>query len=346
MASYPKNAWYPLTWARDVSRKLLHRRVLGEDIVVYQMENGDYAALEDACPHKMVPLSMGTLRGDTIECGYHGLTFNCEGTCTAAPGQPRIPGVRVRSFPVKHHVGLVWIWMGDPANAEATPLIDIPQYNDPAFSLLEGDALPLAANYLSLADNLCDPTHVGFVHKTTLSNSSYQEIPVFHKQEGSMVVTWRWIIDSTLIPLFEGIKDFGGNVDRWHYYYYHAPCVAIVDFGSAKTGTGAPEGHREGSIEMYACHFITPVDEHNCIQHWFILKNMPGTPELDARLEAMERFVLNEDKVLLEAAEANERKRPGWKPLRIASDASSVKMRKIVSNMIEAENAPATSPSL
>jgi phenylpropionate dioxygenase-like ring-hydroxylating dioxygenase large terminal subunit len=337
MASYPRNAWYPLTWSRDVGRELIHRRVLGEDIVVYRMENGDVAALEDACPHKLVPLSKGTLRGDAIECGYHGLTFNCEGRCTIAPGQPRTPAVRVRAFPVRQHLGLVWIWMGDPQRADDHPLVQIPQYDDPAYSLIEGDALPLAANYLSLADNLCDPTHVAFVHKTTLSNSSYQAVPTQHKQEGNTVTTWRWIIDAPIIPLFDGIRDFGGNVDRWHYYIYHAPCVAIVDFGTAKTGTGAPDGNREGAIQMFACHFITPVDEHNCIQHWLMLKNMPADPQLDQRLEEMERFVLDEDKVLLEAAEANERKRPGWTPLRIASDASSVKMRKIVSDMIATE---------
>ena len=199
MSSYPRNAWYPLSWSRDIDRSLNRRQVLSEVLVVYRREDGGVVALEDACPHKLVPLSMGTLRGDAIECGYHGLTFDCTGRCIRAPGQARVPPAKVPSYPVKEHLGLVWIWMGDPEVADSVPLLDLPQYDDPAYSLIEGDALPIAANYLSLADNLCDPTHVGFVHKTTLSAPSHQEIPTYNEQKGSTVITWRWIIDAPVI---------------------------------------------------------------------------------------------------------------------------------------------------
>jgi len=332
---YAYDAWYPLAWSRDIGRQLATRRVLEEDLVVYRTEDGQVAALEDVCPHRLAPLSLGTLRGNAVECGYHGLTFDCSGQCVSAPGMARAPtGARVRSYPTAESMGMVWVWMGDPAKANGSEVFHLPEYDDPAYSVVEGDALPVQANYLSLADNLCDPTHVVYVHKTTLASAGREETRVQHERQGNKVITWRWVIDGPLIPVFEGLKDFGGaNVDRWHYYHYHAPCIAVIDFGSARTGTGAPEGNREDCIRMFACHFITPIDQHSCMQHWLCLKNSPSSPEIDDRLLAGLRLAFNEDKRVLEAIQRNEDKPREWKRINLALDASSIKMRRIVEEM-------------
>ena len=87
----PRNAWYPLTWSRNVTRKLAPHRVLGIDLVVYRTEAGNVVALHDVCPHRLAPLSMGKLKGDAIECGYHGMTFGSDGICVRIPGQKLIP---------------------------------------------------------------------------------------------------------------------------------------------------------------------------------------------------------------------------------------------------------------
>jgi phenylpropionate dioxygenase-like ring-hydroxylating dioxygenase large terminal subunit len=332
---YAYDAWYPLAWSRDIGRQLATRRVLEEDLVVYRTEDGQVAALEDVCPHRLAPLSLGTLRGNAVECGYHGLTFDCSGECVAAPGMPRPPtSARVRSFPTAESMGMVWVWMGDAAKADRSQVFHLPEYDDPAYSVVEGDALPVQSNYLSLADNLCDPTHVVYVHKTTLASAGREETRVQHERQGNKVVTWRWVIDGPLIPVFEGLKDFGGaNVDRWHYYHYHAPCIAVIDFGSARTGTGAPEGNRDDCIRMFACHFITPIDQHSCTQHWLCLKNSPANADVDARLLAGLRLAFNEDKRVLEAIQRNEDKPRQWKRINLALDASSIKMRRIVEEM-------------
>lgn len=332
---YVHNAWYPLAWSRDIGRQLSTRRVLEEDLVVFRTEDGRVAALEDVCPHRLAPLSLGTLQGDAVQCGYHGMTFDCSGQCVAAPGMARMPaGAEVRSYPTAQSMGLIWVWMGDPAKADPSQVFRLPEYDDPGFSVVEGDALPVRSHYLNLADNLCDPTHVIYVHKTTLASTGREETRVMHERQGNKIVTWRWVIDGPLIPVFEGLKDFGGaNVDRWHYYHYHAPCVAIIDFGSARTGTGAPEGNREDCIQMYACHFLTPIDQHSCMQHWLCLKNSPADPDVDARLLAGLRLAFNEDKRVLEAIQRNEDKPREWKRVNLALDASNIKMRRLVEEM-------------
>ena len=63
------------------------KKYLGENIVIYRKQDGAPAALEDACPHRKLPLSKGTLNEDSIICGYHGLTFNDKGQCSDSPTQ-------------------------------------------------------------------------------------------------------------------------------------------------------------------------------------------------------------------------------------------------------------------
>lgn len=338
-AAYVRNTWYPATWSRDVTDKPVQRRILGELVALYRGEDGSIHALEDACPHRLAPLSMGRIRGSALECGYHGLTFDGRGRCIRIPGQGSIPAnAGVRSYPVHEKMALIWIWMGDPALADPATIYDLPQFADPTWSAVEGDALHIRCNYLNLADNLCDPAHVSFVHLSTLGNSAGEDIPVqTEKKSEDYLVTWRWIIDAPAIPLFQKFGNFTGHVDRWHYYHYHAPSIAVIDFGSAATGIGAPDGNRNDCIQIFACHFITPVDENNCIDHWLHVKNFQADTETNKRLSDQFRIAFQEDKDILEAIHQNEQETRTRRPLRIAIDAAPIRMRQMVDRMIDSE---------
>jgi phenylpropionate dioxygenase-like ring-hydroxylating dioxygenase large terminal subunit len=331
----PRNAWYPLTWSRNVTRKLGSHRVLGSDLVVYRTEAGEPVCLDDVCPHRLAPLSMGKLRGDAVECGYHGMTFGSDGRCIRIPGQKLIPAnAKVPCYPLHEKMGLVWIWPGDPDLADASLIYDLPQYNAAGWHAAHGDALRIEANYLNLADNLCDPAHVSFVHLSTLGNSASEEIPVEHIFKDKGVLVWRWIRDAAPIPLFAKYGNFRGNVDRWHYYDFAAPCSAVIDFGSADAGAIADPEDRDKGLRIFACHFITPVDDHVCIDHWLHVRNFARDPEVDERLHADFRVAFNEDKEILERIEAVERSRPDIKRIRLGIDAAPQRMRRIVERMV------------
>ena len=48
-------------------------------------EDGKAAVLEDRCPHRFAPLSMGKVAEHGLQCTYHGLQFNGRGQCTHNP---------------------------------------------------------------------------------------------------------------------------------------------------------------------------------------------------------------------------------------------------------------------
>ena len=339
--AFVKNAWYPAGWASEIGRTLQRRTILAENIVVYRREDHGLVALEDRCPHRLTPLSMGKLKGDAIECGYHGMTFDGSGQCVRIPGQTTIPtSAKVRSYPAAERMGLVWIWMGDADRADPADIYDLPQFHDPAWAAVQGDALHIRAHYLSLADNLTDPSHVSFVHLSTLGNASSEDVPVQQEKRDNAIIVWRWILDGPPIPIFAKYGHFAGNVDRWHYYHYEAPCIAIIDFGSAAAGAIDPAGgDRSRGLQIYACHFITPVDDNHCIDHWLHVRNFSQDDRaVDEKLNTDFRAAFAEDKEILESIRREEERDPGFRPLRLAIDAAPVRMRRMVERM--AESAP------
>ena len=55
--------------------------ILGEPVVLFRTQDGTPVAFEDRCAHRHLPLSMGTLVGDTLQCRYHGLRYDKTGAC-------------------------------------------------------------------------------------------------------------------------------------------------------------------------------------------------------------------------------------------------------------------------
>ena len=115
-----RDHWYVAAQPGEVGRTPLARRILGDAIVLYRTQDGAAVAMQDQCPHRKYALSKGRIEGDEIRCLYHGVKFDGTGRCTFIPGQDRIPSnLRARTYPTCEKHGWVWIWMGDPARADA-----------------------------------------------------------------------------------------------------------------------------------------------------------------------------------------------------------------------------------
>jgi vanillate O-demethylase monooxygenase subunit len=99
--TFPLNTWYAAAWGHEIKHELAARTICEKDVVLYRRGDGTVTALEDACWHRLLPLSLGRLKGDELICGYHGLVFNSAGRCTYMPAQKTInPSAAVRSYPV------------------------------------------------------------------------------------------------------------------------------------------------------------------------------------------------------------------------------------------------------
>src|SRR5262245_58024691 len=98
---YLKNYWYVAATSEELTQELLARAILNESVVLYRAPDGSPVAMEDLCPHRSLPLSMGELVGDRVRCGYHGLEFDPGGRCVHIPGQKHIAASwTVKVYPV------------------------------------------------------------------------------------------------------------------------------------------------------------------------------------------------------------------------------------------------------
>lgn len=337
--SFVRNAWYVAGWSRDFGDDLKALMICEQPLVMFRASGGTVVALEDRCPHRQLPLSRGRRIGDTIQCGYHGMTFDGGGRCVRVPGQENVPAsAYVDAFPVEERNGIVFVWMGDPDRADRSDVFDMPEFADPNWHAHHGDALHINANYLNVAENLVDPAHVSFVHPTTLGSAASENVPVHVATGGAVITAWRWIRDAPPVGFFQAFGGFQGNVDRWHYYHLHLPSIAVIDFGSIDAGLNCPEEERDRGMRIFALHFVTPVTRDHTVDFWMHLRNTAlGDEAASARMDDLFKTAFAEDKAILEAIHLEEQRPQRRRPIRIAIDKGPNVYRKRIRDLIAAE---------
>ena len=334
-----RNCWYVAAAGHELGRRLLGRTLLDEPVVMYRKADGTPVALEDRCPHRFLALSLGTLKGDAVECGYHGLTVDCDGRCVHVPGQRALPrGADVRAYPVVERWKLIWIWMGDPALADPALIPRIWRNDHPDWTAVCGDPIPMKADYRMVADNLLDPSHVTFVHRTTLGTAAVAEVPIETEQDGTMVRVVRWIMDSPPAPVYAKLGGFNDNVDRWQIITYTPPCLVEVDMGSCIAGTGARDGDRSQGIELHAFNMVTPETARSSFYFWTHVRNF-RTEDENVSAMVKENFLtaFREDVTVIEGVQEGLDRFPDKEFVNIAVDAGPIRARRILDELIDDE---------
>ena len=174
-AMFLRNYWYVAAWDDEVTRAPLARTLLGEDLVLFRKLDGTVIALEDRCAHRRLLLSAGRVIDDSLQCGYHGLVYNCAGECVKIPGS-RAPRRGSASRPIRSSSATASCWCGW---AIPPPPTKVASSASPGFPILGWGVtkvrLHIQGNYLLLVDNLLDLSHVAYVHNTTIGNTAVGE---------------------------------------------------------------------------------------------------------------------------------------------------------------------------
>ena len=115
-----RRCWQPVARVEDLQHGPQRAVLLGESRSPCVLtESGEAAVVSDRCPHRGASLSMGAVRGEGIQCPYHGWEW-AAGTerCVRIPSladQGQIPpAARVPAFPVREQWGLVWTALEEP----------------------------------------------------------------------------------------------------------------------------------------------------------------------------------------------------------------------------------------
>jgi phenylpropionate dioxygenase-like ring-hydroxylating dioxygenase large terminal subunit len=307
---YLRNAWYVWGWSRDVEAggPPAGRTIIGEPIVVWRDSNGQAHAAEDRCPHRHAALSKGRIERGRLVCMYHGMAFGGDGTCLHMPLTESAPEIRLKTFPVLESDDWMWVWPGDPALADPALVPKAFGISDPARPM-RASSMQYDAHYQLLHDNLCDLSHVDFVHETTLrvatgaywahSKPRITQLPRAIRFE-------RWFLnaDAPTIP--------GGKADRWVTYDFAVPGIFILHGKTFAPGTaaecefGAPGAERRPLLQNVEQQAVTPISDRRTAYHYatgLIGDSDEMTQQLAHRMDVV-MAAFEEDRQMIEAQQA------------------------------------------
>jgi len=334
------NTWYVAGPSGDFEQGIVSRRICDRLIALYRREDGEVAALEDRCPHRFVPLSMGTREGDSLRCGYHGLRFGPDGACDDKPGGANENPTRicVAAFPVVERHGYAWIWMGLSDRADPGLIPDFSFITDPAFKC-EAGYLRVEGHHELVTDNLLDLSHVNYLHPQIASTSHWTEWENRLETIGNTV--WSRLSRPNQVPgVFQKMMwgsdseraDGRGDV-RWD-----APSVLFAN--TALTEVGADI--ETTGLHTPSAHFLTPETATTTHYFWATGRNMQRDNQAitDMLQVGVGQIFATQDGPMVEAeqrAMGDSTDFLAHKPLILKADAAGLMARRILRRMIREE---------
>jgi phenylpropionate dioxygenase-like ring-hydroxylating dioxygenase large terminal subunit len=174
--------WYPVALVREVDAGPVAATLLDEKLVVYRSGDGAPVVATDICPHRGVPLSMGSYDGGSIACAYHGLRFGDGGRCVKIPAHPDraiAPQFHLTTYPAVEAYGLVWTRLAAETDADDSTLPPMPHWTDPGFQQIICPWMDIFGFAGRQMEGFLDVAHFGFVHAATFGDPDNVAVPPY-----------------------------------------------------------------------------------------------------------------------------------------------------------------------
>jgi phenylpropionate dioxygenase-like ring-hydroxylating dioxygenase large terminal subunit len=142
-------------------------RLLGQDLVLFRNEQGQFGLLDRPCPHRGADLAFARHEGDGLRCPFHGWKFDVSGQCLETPAEPLesrlCSRIRQRSYPVIERSGVLMAWLG-PQDSEPPPLPAMDCFAAPGSHTFAFKGL-WSCNWLQAFEVGIDPAHTSYLHR-------------------------------------------------------------------------------------------------------------------------------------------------------------------------------------
>lgn len=340
---YLKNAWYVGAIHYEVEHgALFHRKMFDTNVLIYRKRDGVPVAMRDRCPHRFAPLHMGRQEGDDVVCHYHGLRFDCSGSCVHNPhGDGAIPRrAVVPIYPTVERYGLIWIWMGDPAQADPALIPPYEAIEDGPDTGVAYGYLQMDCNYELVADNVMDLSHVDHIHgpliytggKLTPLKPNVEDI------DESVRTTWHWVQQPAMGLFADFLPDPEAPARHFAQVTWRAPCNMVVNVGATQSENGYDD-----ALQVIDHHIMTPESKYKT--HYFMVArrnyNVDDAEYNRVKMEGMLDAFRNEDAPVVAAiqAEMGEADLESLRPVYLAGDPGPIRCRRRLRELIDAEEA-------
>jgi phenylpropionate dioxygenase-like ring-hydroxylating dioxygenase large terminal subunit len=306
------NLWYLVARSSDLIDRPLALKRLDRNLVLWRDAAGAVQAVENYCPHRGAPLSMGEIRDGMIVCPYHGVQVTGAGVVADVPPTPSCPMVgqkAVRSYPCREFADAIWIYFSDDQEAAVPEPIWPDSLTSPDWTSFLYTGI-WDCNWQLVIDNRTDPVHGSYLHAGTFTLS-------FGRKDTELKIE----------PKPHGFETYrsnqrGVNID-WHEVVFHPDNIYWV-----RTEIPYPPAFGGGSFFING--FATPIDRDTTYFWVYRSRQLSGWRRdlwrflYRNRLEERAAHVLGQDRVLLEAMSVDARQRE----FLLQTDTAMARMRR------------------
>lgn len=221
--------WYPVALSEDIGEAPSKATLLDASLVLYRID-GEVVVARDVCPHRGVPLSMGTHDGQGLVCPYHGLRFGSYGKCNRIPASPSqaVPAkLHLLTYASVERYGLVWTCLA-PADPNAAPNIpELPHWDDADFVPVVCPPFDIAGFAGRQLEGFIDVAHFAWIHTDTFADPGNQTVPDYQTQETEHGFEAHYYSDMSNYAKDSGFDDPEGFVWLRHFAV-HLPFTAVL----------------------------------------------------------------------------------------------------------------------
>jgi phenylpropionate dioxygenase-like ring-hydroxylating dioxygenase large terminal subunit len=304
------NLWYLVARSSDVADRPVGIKRLSRNLVLWRDSIGSLNVVEDYCPHRGAPLSLGQIVGDNVMCPYHGIQINGRGAIADVPSTPECPLLGkafTKSYAHREVGGAIFVYFGDAANAPEPIFpeeVTSPEWTSFLFITVWN------CNWQVALDNRLDPIHGSFLHEGTFTLAAGRkdsELKVDETPNGFQ--TYR-------------TNQKNVNID-WNEVRYHPDNIFWVT-----TEIPYPASFGGGSFRING--HPTPIDKDSTLVWFFRSRKISGWERemwrflYKNRLESRAYTVVDQDRILLEAIPLEARQRERM----IQTDIAVARMRR------------------
>ena len=283
------NFWYPVILTKDLENTPKIIRILSLDFAVFRDSQGRAQVLSNVCPHRGGSLGGGKIKGDHLQCPYHGWQFDGTGQCQKIPSlgkDARLPArARVDAYPVREKYGIVFAFLGDLPEDQRPPMLEVPEYDQegwrPSWMNFQ-----IPYHYERSVENGLDPAHNEFVHPShgfSGENSEYK------------VNDLRWVGDPAWgVGLFTKYKSPASKDGDF------AKMKQASDSREAGTGSIGPNNvwtyiKFAAGKKMHQYMWEAPIDEHSTNIFFMNMRSTFLEPEMDKKVNDMNWMIAAQD---------------------------------------------------
>jgi phenylpropionate dioxygenase-like ring-hydroxylating dioxygenase large terminal subunit len=159
---YP-DGWFAVAFAEELRPgRMLRRRFMGEDVVVYRTRRGVVRVVEPYCPHLGAHLGYGGwVEGEDIVCPFHHYAFETGGACVRTGYGTRPPAAQLTQREVREVNGAILVWHH---GGGAPPTWEVPAQSMDGFPSPFRHAATIIDHPQDVVENAIDTGHIGPVH--------------------------------------------------------------------------------------------------------------------------------------------------------------------------------------